>query len=71
MYNDKDVYSASDYPEYHKSQSSLLNNISAMEVILNPGDAIFIPITWWHRVESLDVSISLSFIDFLYGLSFF
>jgi ribosomal protein L16 Arg81 hydroxylase len=67
MYNDKDVYSASDYPEYHKSQYPLLNNISAMEVILNPGDTIFIPIAWWHRVESLDVSISLSFIDFLYG----
>jgi len=35
-----------------------------MEVILNPGDAIFIPIAWWHRAESLDVSISTTFINF-------
>jgi len=64
MYNDKGVYSAAQYPDYDESQYPLLKNVSAMEVILNPGDAIFIPIGWWHRVESLDVSISLSFINF-------
>ncbi len=64
MYNDKGVYSAAEYPDYDKSQYPLLNNVSTMEVILNPGDAIFIPIAWWHWVESLDVSISLSFINF-------
>jgi len=35
-----------------------------MEVILNPGDAVFIPIAWWDRVESLDLSISTTFINF-------
>jgi hypothetical protein len=44
MNNDKGVHSSSDYPEYDKSQYPLLNKVSAMEVILNPGDAIFIPI---------------------------
>lgn len=32
--------------------------------LLNPSDAIFIPIAWWYRVEFLDVSISTTFIDF-------
>lgn len=64
MYNDKGVYSAADYPDFDKEQFPLLNNVSAIEIILNPGDTIFIPIAWWHRVESLDVSISTTFINF-------
>jgi len=35
-----------------------------MEVRLNPGDLLFIPLAWWHWVKSLDVSISLSLDNF-------
>jgi ribosomal protein L16 Arg81 hydroxylase len=31
---------------------------------LNPGEALFIPIGWWHHVRALDVSISVSFTNF-------
>ena len=30
------------------------------EVELSPGQALFIPAGWWHEVDALDVSISLS-----------
>lgn len=29
-------------------------------IVLNPGEMIYIPRGWWHHVESLDVSISVS-----------
>lgn len=29
-------------------------------IVLNPGEMIFIPRGWWHHVESLDISISVS-----------
>jgi ribosomal protein L16 Arg81 hydroxylase len=36
-----------------------------MQVVLEPGQALFIPVGWWHHVRSLDVSISVSFTNFL------
>jgi hypothetical protein len=37
---------------------------SYKQVILAPGEGLFIPVGWWHRVRALDVSISLAFTAF-------
>nr|MDQ3369210.1 cupin-like domain-containing protein [Myxococcota bacterium] len=41
-----------------------LRQLAVKEVIVGPGDALFIPAGWWHRVSSLDVSISFSLLGF-------
>lgn len=40
------------YPLFRRAQ--------AEEVVLNPGELLFIPIGWWHQVRSLEPSISVS-----------
>ncbi|MEM9942734.1 MAG: cupin-like domain-containing protein [Planctomycetota bacterium] len=39
-------------------------HVPVTELILHPGEMIFIPRGWWHHVESLDPSISVSNIAF-------
>ena len=34
------------------------------EFQLSPGDALFIPVGWWHALTSLDVSVTLAFVEF-------
>jgi predicted 2-oxoglutarate/Fe(II)-dependent dioxygenase YbiX len=35
-----------------------------MDVILGPGDGLFLPVGWWHWVRSLSISISATFSSF-------
>jgi hypothetical protein len=37
------------------------NDIPYVECILSPGDALYIPIGWWHYVRSCSVGISVSY----------
>ena len=45
----------------HPNFSSVIEH----QTILNPGDAIFLPIGWWHHVRSLDISISFAMTNFV------
>lgn len=36
------------------------------EVELNPGDALFIPVGWWHQVVSAEFSVMLTYTNFLW-----
>jgi hypothetical protein len=66
LYNYIGVFSAVDLenPDYDKYP--LFKNVNVMEAILEPGEIIFIPLGWWHQVKALDISISLSFTNFVF-----
>ncbi len=70
LYNRSGVFSEVDpaHPDYDRFP--LFKNVQVLELIVEPGDVLFIPVGWWHWVESLEVSISLSLTNFLFPNSF-
>ena len=50
--------------EARSSSHPALRSMLIKQVVVEPGDALFIPAGWWHRVTSLDVSISFSLLSF-------
>jgi hypothetical protein len=66
VYNNKSAFSEVDCanPDYKKFP--LFKDVTIIEVILEPGEALFLPVGWWHYVKALEISISVSFRNFIY-----
>ena len=64
IYNDAHVFSEVNFPEVDLKNHPLMQNVTPIEVTFEAGDALFIPIAWWHCVDGLETSISISFTNF-------
>ncbi len=70
LYNETAVYSSVDalapdlgtYPRFARP--------TRHEIVVGPGQALFIPVGWWHCVEALETSISMSFTNFIWPNSY-
>ncbi|MEY2563537.1 MAG: hypothetical protein QOH88_1730 [Verrucomicrobiota bacterium] len=60
VYNESGYYSDVDFERFSYDDFPLLRRAHISEVILNPGQMLFIPIGWWHHVKSLDRTISIT-----------
>jgi hypothetical protein len=54
-------YSSFDPEQPDYERFPLSRHVQPLEVILQPGDALYLPSRWWHQVRSLDTSASLNF----------
>ncbi len=62
--NHRGVFSRLDVNEHVSGQTLITPNgktVQVIDAICNPGDTLFLPMGWWHAVDALDVSVSLSF----------
>jgi hypothetical protein len=61
LYNHHGVFSPIDVerPDLVRHPDFALTRL--LEVVVEPGETVFLPLAWWHQVTSLDVSLSFSF----------
>lgn len=60
LYNELGVFSRVDAERPDLEAYPHFAGAAAMETELAPGEALFIPVGWWHHVRSLDVAVSVS-----------
>lgn len=66
LYNHLHCYSRADLERPDLERFPLLAQVQALQADIEPGDLLFIPVGWWHQVRSLDLSITISFTNFLW-----
>jgi len=66
LYNNSSVYSDVDpkSPDYIRFPAYA--NAHPIHVTVGPGEALFVPVGWWHHVEALEMSISVSTTSFAF-----
>ena len=70
MYNEKGVFSEIDLDRPDFTKYPILEQVRPYEVVLEPGEVLFVPVGWWHHVRALDISITMSFINFVFPNSY-
>ncbi|XP_033217370.1 uncharacterized protein LOC117173093 [Belonocnema kinseyi] len=60
-YEESTIYSSINFFSPSEDEIKLLKNIpGARTVILDPGEVLLVPKSWWHYVESLNLSVSVN-----------
>ncbi len=64
VYSHREVWSQvnTDAPDLERFPA--YREADVLETVLGPGDALLIPAGWWHGVDALDVSVSVTFQEF-------
>ncbi len=61
LYNHDGVFSPIDLDAPDLARYPAFQGVQVLEVVVEPGETVFLPLGWWHQVAALDVSVSLSY----------
>jgi hypothetical protein len=61
LYNYNNVFSPVDIDRPDLDRYPLYGQVTVLDVVVEPGETLFLPLAWWHHVVSLDVGMSFSF----------
>lgn len=61
VYNYHGVFSPVDLAAPDLARYPRMAGVRVLDVVVEAGETLFLPLGWWHQVEALDVSVSMSF----------
>jgi Cupin-like domain len=64
MYNYLHVFSRVDLSAVDRTRFPDTAAVNVLECVLEPGQILFLPVGWWHHVEGLDLSVTMTFTNF-------
>jgi ribosomal protein L16 Arg81 hydroxylase len=65
MYNYLHCYSAVDGNDPDVTRFPALQQANLIECTIGPGDLLFLPVGWWHYVEALEASVTMTYTNFV------
>ncbi|HUJ27214.1 MAG TPA: cupin-like domain-containing protein [Myxococcales bacterium] len=66
VYNSRHCFSEVDPEAVDAARFPLFAKAQVQEVLLEPGELLFLPVGWWHHVRALDPSITVSMTNFVF-----
>jgi hypothetical protein len=66
VYNSVGVFSDVDPERPDLAACPKFRDATVIDLVLNPGEVLFLPVGWWHHVRALDISITVTFTNFLF-----
>ncbi|MDM0111846.1 cupin-like domain-containing protein [Variovorax sp. J22R133] len=64
LYNTNAVFSPISLDAPDHARFPLFKGVKVLDVIVEPGETIFLPPGWWHQVNALEMSLSFSYTNF-------
>jgi LPS sulfotransferase NodH len=70
VYNSAGVFADVDGENPDIARHPRFRHASVVDVVVGPGEALFMPVGWWHHVRALDVSMTVAFTNFVFPNTF-
>ena len=71
VYNQRHCFSPVDGRNIDLQRFPMMADVPVIDCVLEPGEILFLPVGWWHFVEALDVTITVSTTHFKWDNDFY
>ena len=66
VYNSTGVFSDVDCEKPDLRRHPKFRDATIMDIVVEPGEVLFMPVGWWHHVRALEVSMTVAFTNFVF-----